>query len=129
MRLLDTDVCVDLFHEFPPALQWLASLVEEPLLPGFAVLELLEGCRNAREIRRVEQRIAGFQIVWGSAADCERAVATFAAHYLRHNLGVMDALIAETAIGLGAVLCTFNVRHFRAVPGLVTEQPYRRRNV
>ena len=45
---------------------------------------------------------------------------------LSHGLGIIDALIAECAIGLGVPLCTFNVRHFSAVPGLVTERPYAR---
>jgi predicted nucleic acid-binding protein len=37
-----------------------------------------------------------------------------------------DALIAACAIGLSATLCTFNVKHYRVVPGLVMIQPYTR---
>ncbi len=37
---------------------------------------------------------------------------------------LIDSLIAATAIGQGATLCTFNTKHFAAIPGLVTEQPY-----
>jgi len=43
---------------------------------------------------------------------------------LSHSLGLIDALIAATAISAGASLCTYNLKHFRAVPGLVTVQPY-----
>src|SRR5438552_2011010 len=85
--------------------------------------------RELLEERRLQRDIAPFAIVWPTAADCGRALATFAQGYLRHGLGLLDSVIGECAVGLGAVLCTFNVRHFRAVPGLVTEQPYRRRNV
>jgi predicted nucleic acid-binding protein len=126
MRLLDTDVCVDVFREYGPAVEWFESLAEEPVVPGFVVLELLEGCRNAREMRQVRRKIDGFIIVWPSTADLQRTLDTFAHGYLRDNLGLVDVLIAECAVGLGATLCTFNVRHFRAVPNLVTEQPYRR---
>jgi hypothetical protein len=35
-------------------------------------------------------------------------------------------LIAATAIGQGATLVTFNVKHYRAIQGLSTEQPYSR---
>ena len=42
------------------------------------------------------------------------------------NLGLVDSLIAATAVGLGAILCTFNVKHFRVVAGLQMQQPYKR---
>jgi len=126
VRLLDTDVCVDIFREHPPAVEWFEKLAEEPVVPGFVVLELLEGCRNAREMRQVRRKVVGFTIVWPNEADLQRTLDTFAQAYLRDNLGLVDALIAECAVGLGATLCTFNVRHFRAVPHLVIEQPYRR---
>jgi len=35
-------------------------------------------------------------------------------------------LIAATALGLGATLCTFNVKHYRNIAGLAVEQPYAR---
>jgi predicted nucleic acid-binding protein len=129
MRLLDTDVMVDLRRQFPPALAWFDGLVEEPMVPGFVLLEVMEGCRNLREMRRLQRDLAPFTVVWPTAADCERALRTFAEGYLRHGLGLLDSVIGECAVGQGAVLCTFNLRHFRAVPGLVTEQPYQRRNV
>jgi hypothetical protein len=57
-------------------------------------------------------------------AGCATALELFAKLHLSHSLGLLDAVIAATAIGAGASLCTFNVKHFRAVPGLVTVQPY-----
>jgi len=39
---------------------------------------------------------------------------------------MLDALIAESAIGLGAELCTFNLKHYNPIMNLVTEQPYQR---
>ena len=126
MRLLDTDVMIDLRREYPPALAWIAHLADEPGVPGFVMLELMEGCRNLREMRRLQRDIAPWNIVWPNTADLQRSLVTFPRGYLQHNLGLVDVLIAECAVGLGATLCTFNVRHFRAVPNLVTEQPYRR---
>jgi len=37
-------------------------------------------------------------------------------------LGLIVRLL--DTVGLNAMLCTFNVRHFRTIPALVTEQPY-----
>jgi predicted nucleic acid-binding protein len=38
----------------------------------------------------------------------------------------MDALIASTAIGHELQILTFDRRHFKAIPGLLTIQPYER---
>ena len=45
---------------------------------------------------------------------------------LAHGIGLLDAIIAATATGLGETLATFNERHYRVIPGLVTVQPYKR---
>jgi predicted nucleic acid-binding protein len=44
--------------------------------------------------------------------------------FLSHGIGTYDILIAHTALELGAPLHTFNVKHFGAVAGLKTIQPY-----
>ena len=55
MLLLDTDVMIDLLRQYPPASAWLAAhSSEELILPGFVVLELIQGCRNKKEQERVE---------------------------------------------------------------------------
>jgi len=55
-----------------------------------------------------------------------RALMEYAPLRLSHNLGTFDALIAATAVENDAVLLTFNTRHFAAVPGLTTQEPYTR---
>jgi len=35
-------------------------------------------------------------------------------------------MIAACAVGAQATLCTFNEKHYRAVPNLATRQPYTR---
>lgn len=42
------------------------------------------------------------------------------------DLGLLDSLIAETAVGLGAQLATFNAKHYQAVSALRILQPYAR---
>lgn len=126
MRVLDTDVLVDLLRFYPPAMSWFASLTDVSLVPGYAVFELLAGCNNALAVQRLRRWLRPFRIYWPTTADCERALQNYARLSLSHSLGILDALIAECAIGLGTPLCTFNVRHFRAVPGLVIQQPYQR---
>lgn len=126
MRMLDTDILIDLSRGYPPALAWFASLNDASLIPGYAIFELLVGCDNALAVRRLQRWLRPFRIYWPTATDCDRALTTFARARLSHNLGILDALIGECAVGLGVPLCTFNARHFRAVAGLTTEQPYER---
>jgi predicted nucleic acid-binding protein len=126
LRLLDTDILVDLLRRHPPAVSWFAGLTEWPAVPGLAVMEIIQGCRTKAEVRAVQKLVQPLTLVWPTEADCERARADFTTFYLSHGLGLLDALIAACAIGRGASLLTFNSKHYRMVAGLVVEQPYTR---
>jgi predicted nucleic acid-binding protein len=126
MMALDTDVLIDIRRRVPAAVAWLQQLAARPFIPGFAAMELLQGVRNKRELVEVQKFLARFNVVWPTEADCAKALADFTALQLSHALGLLDALIAATVVGRGATLCTFNVKHYRAVPALATAQPYPR---
>jgi hypothetical protein len=126
MNVLDTDVLIDVQRGHAPALAWFAALTDMPSVPGFVVMELIQGAENALEVRKVLKLVAPLPIVWPSEADCNRALADFAAYHLSHGLGLLDSLIAACAVGLSATLCTFNVKHYKVVPGLALAQPYTR---
>ncbi len=123
--LLDTDIMVDVLRRFPPAVAWLTRSGTFPLgLPGLVAMELLQGCKNLAEQRRLEVQLLGFALYWPTQADCQRAFRDFAAYRLSHNLGLIDALIGQTAVGLGEPLATYNVKHYAVISGLKTVQPY-----
>lgn len=127
MLLLDTDIMIDVLRRYPPALAWLTSLGTTQLaLPGYVVMELIQGCRNQAEQDQVERALSAYQIVWPSTAACDAALGSFSQFRLRHSLGIIDALIAHTAIERGAPLHTFNQKHYDPIPGLSTVQPYTR---
>jgi predicted nucleic acid-binding protein len=123
--LLDTDVMIDILRRYPPALAWLESLGdEELLLPGFMVMELLQGCRNKAEQEKLEKELQPYAVTWPSSEACNEAREVFASFHLSHGLGLLDALIGQTAVALQVPLCTFNDKHYAAVPHLQTIQPY-----
>jgi predicted nucleic acid-binding protein len=62
MNLLDTDVCIDLLRKNQAALDWFATVAEMPGLPGFVALELVLGCRDSDELRRVRAFIRKFAV-------------------------------------------------------------------
>jgi len=125
MILLDTDVMVDILRGYEPAKVWLET-VDEIGVAGLVAMELIQGCQNAREQRILEKDLSEYQLYWPSVEDCNRALKTFSLHHLSDNIGLLDALIAETTIGIQAKLATFNVKHYRVINGLQSLQPYTR---
>ena len=67
--LLDTDVMVDYLRGHPPARTWLASYAEPIALPGLVAMELLQGCRNLVDQRRLERELQRFILHWPTAGD------------------------------------------------------------
>jgi predicted nucleic acid-binding protein len=126
MYLLDTDVLIDIERGHASAVAWFDGLTDLPMVPGFVVMELMQDAQNAKQVRDALKLVAPLAIVWPTELDCNRALSDFAAHHLAHGLGLLDSLIAACAIGHAATLCTFNVKHYKIVSGLTTEQPYAR---
>lgn len=128
MILLDSDVMIDLLRQYQLAVTWFGTLEdeEEIILPGYVVMELIQGCRNKTEQERLQRELATYGVVWPSPEDCDRALEVFIQYHLSHNAGLLDALIGQTAVALGMPLYTFNQKHYQFIPGLQTIQPYER---
>ena len=126
MILLDSDVLIDLLRRHPPAVGWFDALHEdeELVVPGYVVMELIQGCRNKVEQESVQRELAAYGVEWLSPTDCDRALDVFASYRLSHNAGLLDVLIGQTAVALGMPLHTFNQRHYSFFPEIQTVQPY-----
>ncbi len=125
MILLDTDIIIDVLRQYSPALIWLDSLDEEEIvLPGFVVMELIQGSRNREQQEKIEDVLENYSIVWPSPETCGQALSVFTSYYLSHSLGILDALIGQIAVALDLPLYTFNQKHYESVPNLRTVQPY-----
>jgi predicted nucleic acid-binding protein len=89
MILLDTDIMVDILRDYPPAVQWMQSLGDEAIaLPGFVVMELIQGCQTKTELTNIRKRLAPFQVYWPEADDCNQAVELFAQYHPSHQMGI-----------------------------------------
>lgn len=126
MYLLDTDVLIDVQRGHPPAVAWFNTQTQPLAMPGFVVMELVQAARNAQELQSARKLVAPLPIVWPTEEDCARALSDLFSLRLSHSLGLIDAVIAATAVGQNATLCTFNLKHYRPVPGLMLTQPYDR---
>ena len=126
MYLLDTDVLIDIQRGYTPAINWFAHLSAVPSIAGFIAMELIQDARDKQQLRQTLQLIAPLAIVWPTESDCARALSDFTVCRLSHGVGLIDSLIAACAVGRGDTLCTFNVKHYRVIPGLKLKQPYSR---
>jgi predicted nucleic acid-binding protein len=128
MILLDSDVMIDLLRQYPPAVAWFDALDEdeEIALPGFVVMELIQGCRNKAEQEQLQRAVAPYGVVWPTPWDCDRALELFLQYHLSHRAGLLDVLIAQTALALEAPLHTFNQKHYQFLSELQVVQPYAR---
>ena len=124
LRMLDADVLIDIQRSHPNAVAWYASLSEYPTVPGLVVMELIQDAPSKREVEQALRLVRPLPVAWPTESDCLRALADFRVLNLSQNLGLIDSLIADATIGLGATLCTFNVKHYRNITGLTLEQPY-----
>ncbi|GAP98334.1 PIN domain-containing protein [Leptolyngbya sp. NIES-2104] len=126
MYLVDTDILIDIQRGHQPAIDWFKQLQELPSIPGYVVMELIQDAQNMQRVRSVLKLVAPLSIVWATEMDCARVLSDFTTYHLSNGLGLLDALIAACAVGRDAKLCTFNLKHYQVIPGLVTEQPYSR---
>lgn len=127
MRVIDTDVLIDHFHNVQAATDYIArSLLAdgELFISSVSVAEILAGMRPGEE----ELTEALFDLFTVQPAD--EAVARIAGAYLHqfartYRLELGDALIAATAKMLGAELITRNTRHY-PMTDIVIREPYSR---
>ena len=80
IRLLDTDVLVDIVRQHQPAVTWITSLDDdEPIgVPGPVALELIAGCKNRQETNRIMRLVNRYPIYWPPSIDGDRALRAFA---------------------------------------------------
>lgn len=127
MALVDTDVMIDVLRGYQPALEWLKSRSGETLvMPGFVLMELLEGCKDKPAQERVLEIARNCSVIWLSESAFKSAVNLFVSYRLSHGLDMMDVLVAQTAIQLDVPLLSFNQKHYRCIPNLAVSAPYSR---
>ncbi len=128
MILLDSDVMIDLLRQYPPSTRWFETLDEdeEMILPGYVMMELIQGARNKDEQEKLQRELAAYGVVWPAPSNCDKALDIFTEHHLSHNAGLLDTLIGQIAVELNTPLYTFNQRHYHFIPELRTIQPYER---
>ena len=136
MKLIDTDILIDFSHEIEAAEQFLETLrnngealaisaITPPLLwRGWGWVELVEGCRNKRELMKVIKFLGEFKLIHFSEQISQKAIELIEMYKLSHGLLIPDAIIAATAIMMNSELYSQNDRHFKMIKELKVTKPY-----
>jgi len=89
-------------------------------------MELVQGCDNKTEQNKVNSALSTLKVVCPSSEACDEALDFFSRYHLSHNIGLLDALIGQTALAYNLPLHTFNRKHYAVIPNLETVEPYKR---
>jgi predicted nucleic acid-binding protein len=120
LLLVDTDILVDAARGQNAAIAYLEAQEQKHLLAISAIteMELVVGCRNKQELRKLDRSLTRFQIVALRETISSQAAALLRQYALSHGLRLPDALIAATAMSLDVLLATKNRKDFRYIEGV-----------
>ena len=120
MTLVDTDILIDAARGIQAAIDYLADLAANdiPAISAITEMELIVGCRDKAELRKLDQFLRQFQIIPLDAAIGDKSIELLRDYRLSHGLLIADSLIAATALVLGAPFISKNQRDYRFIVGL-----------
>jgi predicted nucleic acid-binding protein len=125
VHLLDTDILIDFLRGRGEARTFLGryeAAAEPPVISVVSVAELWAGMRQGEE-RATDALLSALRKI-----PLSEEIALAAGNMLRtyrrsHGTELGDALIASTAVELGATLITRNVKHY-PMPAVTVLRPY-----
>lgn len=87
-------------------------------------MELMQGCRNKREMSVVLDILKKFRLIYMNGHISQKAIDLMENYNLSHGLLIPDAIIAATAITMDLELYSRNIRHFSIIEELKVSKPY-----
>ena len=120
ITLVDTDILIDSALDVSEAVDCLNSLEDTSVLAVSVItqMELIVGCRNKAELKKMEQFLARFQLLPLNEQISRTAVELLQKYRLSHGLLIPDALIAATAIDLNLDFISKNQRDYQFLENL-----------
>lgn len=125
MILLDTDILIDLLRSRPERISWFEKEFGKRDTLHISIitkLELLKGCRRKKERVVIYDWLKSFHHIHLNEVMSEKAEELFEKYYPKQGLGILDSLIAATAICSKLILYSGNQKHFKGIPGLTLKK-------
>lgn len=118
--IVDTDILIDAGRNINQALNCLRQYEQKAKLAISIItkMELVVGCRDKNELRKIERFIRRFQILNLNENISTHADKLLCKYRLSHGLLIPDALIAATAISWNYHLISKNQRDYRFIEEL-----------
>lgn len=123
--IIETTILDDLLRGSAQARAFLRGVpLGDRLISAVTVAELVEGCRNRRELGVLDRELRLYEIVWIDEAQSQLADRWHRRFRLSKGIGYLDCLIGAAAFCSSTPLSTLNDKHFRILPGVVVSRPY-----
>ncbi len=120
LTIFDTDILINVGRGDTEAIDCLRdhSKTSTPAISVVTQMELIVGCRDKIELRKLKNFLKHFQVLQITSQISENAAGLLEQYRLSHGLLIPDALIAATAIETGENFITKNQKDFRFIKGL-----------
>ncbi|MEK7274093.1 MAG: type II toxin-antitoxin system VapC family toxin [Candidatus Desantisbacteria bacterium] len=126
--LVETTILIDYFRRLQKAIDCLESLRNKEsviLVPRIVSAELFFGCRNIHEEREIEKFLSSYVVTTDISVEIMKKSAELKRIYGKsYECGLIDMLIASTALIENAELVTLNIKHFQMIEQLSIMKPY-----
>ena len=123
-KILDTNIIVDAFRGYEPAISYLDS-IQMPNISVLTQFELLKGAQNKTQLKKINTQISEyFNVVFLNKPTQDIGLELYAKYHLSNNIGIIDSMIASTALYWNIPLMTRNKKHYSFISDLKVEEPY-----
>jgi predicted nucleic acid-binding protein len=120
--LIDTNILIEILRGNEELRKDLEKKKDQAYLSFVTAGEIIQGARNKKELNLIEDFMETWEIDWGSRKIQERSLKILKNINLKNNLGLLDALIAATALENKSTLVTLNHRHFKDIENLKVQK-------
>ena len=127
MKFVDTDILIDFYRNYQPAVDFLDyyySMDEILAISSITQMELFIGCRNKRELSETVKFLKQYEVVHFSKSISGKTVKLITEYNLSHGLLMADAIIAATALIAEGELFSKNASDFVFIENLNITRPY-----
>lgn len=114
--LVDTSILISHLRGDTQATKFLTE--ESIAISVISVVELIQGCRNPKELAQVQSLISDLEILHIDYSISNHASKLVSDLFLSHGLKFLDALIAATAMQSNLILKTQDAKHFKYIKNL-----------
>lgn len=122
--VVDTDVLIDFFRGYPDAKNFVSQYFTDIHISAVTITELYSGVRSKKEERYMEDLLESIEILEVNQKIARDAGLLRKKFSKSHGTGIIDSIIAATALFHQIPLATFNQKHYPMIKNLVV--PYQK---